>query len=426
MKMVAEGVSTTGAALALGAQLRRRAADRHADGGSARRPHRRPHGDRRADAAQAACGGRNGATRRRGDGVIDRRKFLAGGLGATLLASFPADLWADTVQAAAPATGIPDGSCTCSRPSATPRCSSKRRFAAADERTDAANRGVERSRARDRHTTSVLAVPCDRPDPGPPIHAVAAAADGTRVVRAVGPWRRFRPSTRGRSGAGCCSSAVPADTSACRSDSFLRRFAIACCAARFRSSRRPSSPTAITCIGICWRPRGGRTLGASPEAERIAGRFDRSALVLRPHQRDGAQARRRPQIVPVYGTDFRSTPVFFLQDDHDYFDNDEATDEIVTFPPSSFMLRLARATQRHVLPRVSARCRRGRAAFPGRRRAIDGESCPKASGRSDSDACSRSLLYDVRRTETLAGPSAVFVDPRSRAVAARRARHPPR
>jgi hypothetical protein len=35
-----------------------------------------------------------------------------------------------------------------------------------------------------------------------------------------------------------------------------------------------------------------------------------------------------PQIVPVYGTDFRSTPVFFLQDDHDYFDNDEAWDEI--------------------------------------------------------------------------------------------------
>ena len=43
-----------------------------------------------------------------------------------------------------------------------------------------------------------------------------------------------------------------------------------------------------------------------------------------------------PQIVPVYGTDFRSTPVFFLQDDHDYFDNDEAFDEIVTFPPSGF------------------------------------------------------------------------------------------
>ena len=57
-----------------------------------------------------------------------------------------------------------------------------------------------------------------------------------------------------------------------------------------------------------------------------------------------------PQIVPVYGTDFRSTPVFFMQDDHDYFDNDEATDEAVTFPPSQFMLSLARATQNMYYP----------------------------------------------------------------------------
>jgi len=25
-----------------------------------------------------------------------------------------------------------------------------------------------------------------------------------------------------------------------------------------------------------------------------------------------------PQIVPLYGTTFRSTPVYFLQDDHDH------------------------------------------------------------------------------------------------------------
>jgi hypothetical protein len=34
-----------------------------------------------------------------------------------------------------------------------------------------------------------------------------------------------------------------------------------------------------------------------------------------------------PQIIPQYGALFRSTPVFFMQDDHDYFDNDEATDD---------------------------------------------------------------------------------------------------
>jgi hypothetical protein len=52
-----------------------------------------------------------------------------------------------------------------------------------------------------------------------------------------------------------------------------------------------------------------------------------------------------PQIAPIYGADFRSTPVFFIQDDHDYFDNDEATDDIIAFPPSHFMLQLARATR---------------------------------------------------------------------------------
>ena len=37
-------------------------------------------------------------------------------------------------------------------------------------------------------------------------------------------------------------------------------------------------------------------------------------------------------------------------DDHDYFDNDDAFDEIITFPPSFFMLQLARATQHMYYP----------------------------------------------------------------------------
>lgn len=52
-----------------------------------------------------------------------------------------------------------------------------------------------------------------------------------------------------------------------------------------------------------------------------------------------------PQIVDVYGVDCRSVPVFFLTDDHDYFENDTADQEIITFPPPGWKLRLARATQ---------------------------------------------------------------------------------
>lgn len=57
-----------------------------------------------------------------------------------------------------------------------------------------------------------------------------------------------------------------------------------------------------------------------------------------------------PQIVQLYGTRFRSTPVFFLSDDHDYFENDEATDKWVTFPPENLELQLQRATQNLYYP----------------------------------------------------------------------------
>ena len=188
MKMVAEGVNHDGRRARARRAVRRRAADRDTDGGSAQRADGRPHGDRCTDAAQAACGGRNGATRRRGDGVIDRRRFLAGGLGATLLASLPADLWAGTAQAPAPAAWDPGRVVhllpTVSDTAMLIKASFTRPLTNA---TDAANRGAERSRARERHATAVLAVPCDRPGPGPPIHAFARGGGRHVVVRAVGP-----------------------------------------------------------------------------------------------------------------------------------------------------------------------------------------------------------------------------------------------
>src|SRR5215212_8576912 len=106
----------------------------------------------------------------------------------------------------------------------------------------------------------------------------------------------------------------------------------------------------------------------------------------------------------------RSSPVFFLQDDHDYFENDEATNEIVTFPPSWFMLQLARATQQLYYPEF----------LPDRERPANlpwSSAGDRVSGLSESFGTLRYgrlaeiLLYDVRRTLTLAGPSAVFVDP---------------
>ncbi len=42
------------------------------------------------------------------------------------------------------------------------------------------------------------------------------------------------------------------------------------------------------------------------------------------------------QIASLYGTRFKSTPVFFIPDDHDYFENDDAEEELVTFPADNF------------------------------------------------------------------------------------------
>ena len=97
-------------------------------------------------------------------------------------------------------------------------------------------------------------------------------------------------------------------------------------------------------------PNARRGQGSSPQGIRLAGEFSRSALVFGTSNETVLRRAVDPQIVPVYGTDFRSTPVFFLQDDHDHFENDDATDDIVTFPPTAFMLRLARATQQLYYP----------------------------------------------------------------------------
>jgi len=60
------------------------------------------------------------------------------------------------------------------------------------------------------------------------------------------------------------------------------------------------------------------------------------------------------QLAQIYGVRFRSTPVFFITDDHDYFENDDATPEIVTFPPRPFHRALRHALQRLYFPELPA------------------------------------------------------------------------
>jgi hypothetical protein len=136
--------------------------------------------------------------------------------------------------------------------------------------------------------------------------------------------------------------------------------------------------------------------------------FNRSALVFGNTNETVLKIAAGPQIVPVYGTDFRSTPVFFLQDDHDYFDNDEAFDEIITFPPVWFQLQLARATQKLYYPEFLPDEDRPRGLPWG---SVGDGAVSESWGTLRYGRLAEVLLYDVRRMCTLDGPTGTYLDP---------------
>src|ERR1700694_4482699 len=99
-----------------------------------------------------------------------------------------------------------------------------------------------------------------------------------------------------------------------------------------------------------------------------------------------------------------------MQDDHDYFDNDEATDDIVTFPPSAFMLQLARATQSMYYPDLLPDLARP-LGLPFSSAADRVWGVSESFGTLRYGRLAEILMYDIRRSQTLAGPSAGYVDP---------------
>ena len=154
-------------------------------------------------------------------------------------------------------------------------------------------------------------------------------------------------------------------------------------------------------------PLTAKNYGARAVA--LAGSFERSAPILATENEFVLKRAAGPQIVPVYGTDFRSTPVFFIQDDHDYFDNDDAYDEIVTFPPDHFMTEAARATQALYYPEFLPDATRP-AGIPGASAAGRALPISESFGTLRYGRLLEVLLYTVRRTMTMAGPSAVFLE----------------
>jgi hypothetical protein len=132
--------------------------------------------------------------------------------------------------------------------------------------------------------------------------------------------------------------------------------------------------------------------------------FDFAASVYGTRNEAALHLAAGPQIVPVYGTDLRSTPVFFLQDDHDHWENDAAG----VFPVPWFQLQMARATQQLYYPEFLPDW--GRPSHLPWSSVGDRGDLSESFGTIRYGDLAEVLLYDVRRTMSL-GPRAVFVDP---------------
>jgi len=172
------------------------------------------------------------------------------------------------------------------------------------------------------------------------------------------------------------------------------------------------NPDALIANGdqIYWdlrAPIGSKLIGAM--GAKIAGTFDRAQPVFGTPNEIVFRRATGAQIIPQYGALLRSTPVFFMQDDHDYFDNDEATDDVITFPPDHFMLQLARATRHLYYPEYLPDLNRP-LGLPGASAPDRPPGVAEAFGTLRYGQLAEILLYDIRRTQTLAGPSAVFVE----------------
>ena len=68
----------------------------------------------------------------------------------------------------------------------------------------------------------------------------------------------------------------------------------------------------------------------------VYGSFNRSEQVNSAKNEKVLKNIGHEQIASLYGTKFKNTPIFFIPDDHDYFENDDAEEKLVTFPADDF------------------------------------------------------------------------------------------
>jgi hypothetical protein len=172
------------------------------------------------------------------------------------------------------------------------------------------------------------------------------------------------------------------------------------------------APDAVVANGdhVYWDLRAGlaaQVTGKSPLGERTAGVFDRTAPVIGTANEQVLKRAVGPQLAELYGTRLRGVPVFFLRDDHDYFEDDQVTPTITSFPPDAFMYELAHATQWLYYPEFLPDPTRP-LTLPGSDAADRPPGVSQAFGTLRWGRLFEGLLYDCKGFMTL-GPDAGLV-----------------
>lgn len=143
--------------------------------------------------------------------------------------------------------------------------------------------------------------------------------------------------------------------------------------------------------------------------ERI-GWLDLSLPVLGTSNETSIKAAIGPQIAELYGVMLRSTPSYFVSDDHDYYENDDADPQMVTLPPDRYQVEFARFTRNAFLPEFLPDVERPR-AISGAGAGDREPGISEAFGTFRYGRLAEVLIYDCARYLSLKGIHAGLVPP---------------
>lgn len=143
--------------------------------------------------------------------------------------------------------------------------------------------------------------------------------------------------------------------------------------------------------------------------ERI-GWLDLSLPALGTSNETSLKAAVGPQVAELYGVMLRSTPSYFVSDDHDYYENDDADPQMVTLPPDRYQVEFARFTRNAYLPEFLPDVERP-LAMSGTGAGDREPGISEAFGTFRYGRLAEVLIYDCARYLSLKGIHAGLVPP---------------